>query len=92
LHDGSYSANPPYTLIEVIGTPITSRIKNEFGQFVFNDFRETPNGFEHEDLCRQIDRFETTSATPFAFKVRICSDWSSYSSVTIRCEPRQLGA
>jgi hypothetical protein len=36
----------PYTLIEVIGTPITSRIKNEFGQFGFNDFRETPNGFE----------------------------------------------
>ena len=42
----SYSANPPYTLIEVIGTPITSRIKNQFGQFGFNDFRETANGFE----------------------------------------------
>jgi hypothetical protein len=36
----------PYTLLEVIGTPITLRIKNEFGQFGFNDFRETPNGFE----------------------------------------------
>jgi len=47
LHHGAYSANPPYTLIEVIGTPITSLIKNEFGQFGFNDFRETPNGFEH---------------------------------------------
>jgi hypothetical protein len=29
LHHGTYSANPPYTVLELIGTGITSRLKAE---------------------------------------------------------------
>lgn len=29
LHHGSYSADPPYTILEVIGTPISERLKAE---------------------------------------------------------------
>jgi hypothetical protein len=45
VHHGTYSANPPYTVLEVIGTAINGRLKTELSQFGFDDFRETPNGF-----------------------------------------------
>jgi hypothetical protein len=45
LHHGSYSANPPYTMLDVIGTAITARVKAELAQFGFNDFQEAPQGF-----------------------------------------------
>lgn len=45
LHHGTHSANPPYTVLEVIGTAITARLKAELGQFGFNEFQETPQGF-----------------------------------------------
>jgi len=45
LHHGTYSANPPYTVLEVIGTLITARLKAELGECGFDDFQETPQGF-----------------------------------------------
>jgi hypothetical protein len=45
LHHGTYSANPPYTVLDVIGTAITARLKAELAQFGFNEFQETPQGF-----------------------------------------------
>jgi hypothetical protein len=45
LHHGTYSANPPYTVLEVIGTMITARVKAELAQFGFDEFHETPQGF-----------------------------------------------
>jgi hypothetical protein len=45
LHHGSYSANPPYTVLDVIGTAITARLKAELAQFGFNEFQETLQGF-----------------------------------------------
>jgi hypothetical protein len=45
LHHGTYSANPPYTVLDVIGTAITARLKAELGEYGFDDFQETPLGF-----------------------------------------------
>ncbi len=45
LHHGTYSANPPYTMLDVIGTAITARLKAELARFGFNAFQETPQGF-----------------------------------------------
>ena len=45
LHHGKYSANPPYTVLEVIGTAITSRLRSELARFGFDEFQQTPDGF-----------------------------------------------
>jgi len=45
LHHGAYSANPPYTALEIIGTTISERTKAELSQFGFNQFQETVEGF-----------------------------------------------
>jgi hypothetical protein len=45
LHHGAHAANPPYTVIEVLGTPVSERIKTELSQFGFNEFRGTAAGF-----------------------------------------------
>lgn len=44
-HHGTSSANPPYTIVEVIGTGISDRIKDELGEFGFDQFEPTPQGF-----------------------------------------------
>jgi hypothetical protein len=41
LHHGTYSANPPYTVLDVIGTAITARLKAKLGEYGFDDFQET---------------------------------------------------
>ena len=45
LQHGIHSANPPYTILEVIGTLITERIKSELAQFGFNEFQPLAKGF-----------------------------------------------
>jgi len=45
LHHGTYSANPPYTILDVIGTAITAKLKTELSEFGFDEFQETPQGF-----------------------------------------------
>jgi hypothetical protein len=45
LHHGVYSANPPYTILEVIGTEITERVKTELSEFGFDHFEPTLEGF-----------------------------------------------
>jgi len=45
LHQGIYSANPPYTVLEVIGTGITAKLKAELSHFGFDDFQQTDQGF-----------------------------------------------
>jgi hypothetical protein len=45
LHHGTHSASPPYTVLDVIGTAVTARLKAELAQFGFDDFQETPQGF-----------------------------------------------
>jgi hypothetical protein len=45
LHHGSYSADPPYTVLEVIGTPISERLKAELSHYGFNKFQSPGEGF-----------------------------------------------
>jgi hypothetical protein len=45
LHHGTYSANPPYTVLEVIGTSISDRLKSKLSEFGFNQFESTTQGF-----------------------------------------------
>jgi hypothetical protein len=45
LHHGSYSADPPYTVIEVIGAPLTAKTKDALSIYSFNEFRENLAGF-----------------------------------------------
>lgn len=45
LHHGTYSAQPPYTVVEVIGAAITERVKAAMSAFGFTDFQTTALGF-----------------------------------------------
>jgi hypothetical protein len=45
LHHGSHSASPPYTILEVLGTPLNDRIKVELSQYGFDEFHSNSTGF-----------------------------------------------
>jgi len=45
LHHGAYSADPPYALLEVIGTRLTDGAKHALAAYGFNEFQEDPSGF-----------------------------------------------
>jgi hypothetical protein len=45
LHHGIYSSDPPYTILEIIGTPVTPRLKAELALFGFDTFEQTALGF-----------------------------------------------
>ena len=42
---GSYSADPPYTILEVLGILLSDRIKAELSQYGFNEFHPDSVGF-----------------------------------------------
>jgi hypothetical protein len=44
LHHGSHSANPPYTLLEVLGAPLSDR-KAQLSQYGFDEFHPSAAGF-----------------------------------------------
>ncbi|SRR6266481_2664669 len=46
LHHGPYSADPPYTDIEVLGTELSSRAKSQLAAYGFNEFHITSTGFK----------------------------------------------
>ena len=45
LHHGTYSAEPPYTILEVIGGAATEQIKSAMAAFGFTEFTRTAWGF-----------------------------------------------
>jgi hypothetical protein len=45
LHHGTYSANPPYTVLEVIGAVMSERLTTELAEFGFDEFEATAEGF-----------------------------------------------
>jgi hypothetical protein len=55
LHHGIHSADPPYTILEIIGTNVTERIKQELGHYGFNRFDTTSAGFR---AIRPLQAFE----------------------------------
>jgi hypothetical protein len=42
---GAGSADPPYTVPEVLGTPLSERLKAALSELGFNDFRPGALGF-----------------------------------------------
>jgi len=45
LHHGFYSADPPYTVLEVVGTCLTPRIEAALTDLGFDSFPVTTDGF-----------------------------------------------
>lgn len=45
LHHGTYSADPPYTVLEVIGAEMIDRVKTALSKFGFTEFQATAEGF-----------------------------------------------
>jgi hypothetical protein len=45
LHHGPYSANPPYTRIEIFGVSLTDSIKNALAEYGFDSFQSGIEAF-----------------------------------------------
>ena len=45
LHHGFYSADPPYTVLEIVGTHLTARIEAALSDLGFDSFVATIDGF-----------------------------------------------
>ncbi len=45
LHYGRHSADPPYTVIEVLGVVLSENVKIGFSEYGFNEFYPTSTGF-----------------------------------------------
>ena len=54
LHHGEYSQSPPYQAVEVLGCPLSDRLRSEFEEFGFSEFTSITEGFRAErpaDAC-----------------------------------------
>jgi hypothetical protein len=45
LHHGSYSADPPFTVIEVFGTQLTENARKRLSEYGFAEFHPTQTGY-----------------------------------------------
>ena len=45
LHHGKYSCDPPYSVLEVVGTRLRSPVKSAIQALGFSKFERTDNGF-----------------------------------------------
>ena len=45
LRHGAYSADPPYTVLEVIGAPLSATIETAMSAYGFNEFETNSTGF-----------------------------------------------
>jgi hypothetical protein len=54
LHLGSHSANPPYTIPELLGAPLSDRIKAELSQYGFDEFHPRVQVFAPYSQCPAI--------------------------------------
>jgi hypothetical protein len=48
IHHNARSADPPYTVLEVIGTSLSEKIKTELSEYGFDEFLTTSVGFRAE--------------------------------------------
>lgn len=46
LHHGHYSADPPYTILRVIGAQLTDEVRGMLSELGFDAFETTDGGFE----------------------------------------------
>jgi hypothetical protein len=61
LHHGTYSANPPYTELDVIGTAITPRLRTELGQFGSMTFKKHHMDSVQYVQCLRMMRLRRTA-------------------------------
>ena len=55
LHHGPFSADPPYTQLEVFGTNPSEEVRTELSRYGFNEFESTVEGF----LCsRSVSTYQ----------------------------------
>lgn len=45
LHHGPHSANPPYTMIEILGANLNDELRTELKEYGFSSFETLPEGF-----------------------------------------------
>jgi hypothetical protein len=45
LHHGEHSQTPPYSVLRVVGTALTPRLKSEFDANGFERYEDVPDGF-----------------------------------------------
>ena|SRR3989442_15403212 len=45
LHHGEYSQSPPYSALQVVGTGLSQRLREEFEIYGFKQFEDAPDGF-----------------------------------------------
>lgn len=46
LHHGEYSHAPPYSVVEVFGTPLSDRLRAAFAEWGFAEFEQRSSGFQ----------------------------------------------
>jgi hypothetical protein len=54
LPHGSHSANPPYTILEVLGEPLRDRVIAELSQYGFDEFHSSVQVFAPYSQCPPI--------------------------------------
>jgi hypothetical protein len=45
LHHGEYSQSPPYSVLQVVGTTLSPRLRAELESYGFGQFEDAPDGF-----------------------------------------------
>lgn len=45
LHHGQYSSDPPYSVLEIVGAPLSQSVKSAIEALGFKKFESTVNGF-----------------------------------------------
>jgi hypothetical protein len=51
LHHGEDSQSPPYSMLRVIGTPLSPRLRRELGEYGFVRFEDSADGFVAHKLA-----------------------------------------
>jgi hypothetical protein len=86
LHHGFDSANPPYTVIEVIGAQLTPEAKNAFFEYGFNFFHTTLTGFIASRAEKEVPRWlRVVAGLVLAFFTLLCG----FASVTMLIFPNE---
>src|SRR5260221_256515 len=51
LHHGEHSQSPPYSVLRVVGTPLSPRLREELGEYGFVRFEDSADGFVAHKLA-----------------------------------------
>lgn len=86
LHHGSASASPPYSVIEVFGTQLTTNAKNALSEYGFNSFHTTLTGFTASKAEKEVPRWlQVLAGLVLALLTLLCG----FASVTMLIVPNE---